>query len=94
LYLPLTGLGKIERATGPKPQKRASVCFSPEVAGRSSFSTAFRVRMAAMTSRALAFSPLAKMTFGCVVFGVTAAGSASDGGDSGGARVSVAMYPG
>jgi hypothetical protein len=50
--------------------------------------------MAAMMSRALAFSPLAKMTLGCVVSRVSAAGSLTDGGDSGGARVSVAMYPG
>ena len=28
LVRPVTGSGKIERATGPKPAKRASVCFS------------------------------------------------------------------
>ena len=60
LYLPVTGLGKIDRATGPKPVKRVSVCFSSTVAGRCSFSTACKVRMAAMMSRAFPFSPLAK----------------------------------
>ena len=34
LYLPLTGSGKMDRATGPKPAKRARVCFSSEVACR------------------------------------------------------------
>jgi hypothetical protein len=63
LYLPVTGSGKIESATGPKPQKRASVCFSSEVAGRCSFSTSFNVRMAVRMSRAFAFSPLAMPTF-------------------------------
>jgi hypothetical protein len=66
LYLPVTGSGKIERATGPKPLKRASACFSSEVAGRCSFSTAFRVRMAARMSRAFAFSPLAMPLVGGV----------------------------
>ena len=58
----MTGSGKIERATGPKPAKRASVCFSSGVAGRCSCSMVFSVRMAAMMSRALAFSPLAMET--------------------------------
>ena len=52
-------IGKIDRATGPKPAKRASVCFSSGVAGRCSCSMALSVRMAARMSRALAFSPLA-----------------------------------
>ena len=50
--------------------------------------------MAAMMSRALAFSPLAKMTLGWVASGVTVAGSVSDGGGSGGAHMSVAVYSG
>jgi hypothetical protein len=66
LYLPVTGSGKMERATGPKPENRASVCFSSFVAGRESFSTAFSVRMAAMMSRALVFSPLAMPPVGGV----------------------------
>jgi hypothetical protein len=49
----------MERATGPKPEKRARSCFSSAVAGRFSCSMVFRVRMAAMMSRALVFSPLA-----------------------------------
>jgi hypothetical protein len=49
--------------------------------------------MALMMSRALAFSPLAKMTLGWVVSGLTAADFVSGGG-SGGARVSVAIYAG
>ena len=59
LKRPVTGSGKIDRATGPKPAKRASVCRSSGVARRFSCSMRLSVRMAARMSRALAFSPLA-----------------------------------
>ena len=55
----MTGSGKIESATGPNPEKRASASFSSLLGGRRSVSMRFSVRMAAMMSRALAFSPLA-----------------------------------
>ena len=90
LYLPLTGSGKIERATGPKPAKRASTCFSWEVASRCSCSMAFSVRMAATMSRAFPFSPLAIGTAevgpgsaergGGVTGGLSASAGASVGG--------------
>jgi len=59
LNLPVTGSGKIDKATGPKPANLASACFSSRVAGRCSCSTVFKARMAARMSRAFAFSPLA-----------------------------------
>ena len=64
LQRPVTGSGNIDSATGPNPAKRASVCFSSCVAGRCSSSMVFSVRMAAMMSRALPFSPLAMATAG------------------------------
>ena len=45
--------------TVTKPEKRASICFSSDVAGRCACSIVFSVRIAAMMSRALVFSPLA-----------------------------------
>jgi hypothetical protein len=59
LYLPVTGSGKIDSATGPKPENRESASFSSLLGGRRSVSMRFSVWMAAMMSRALAFSPLA-----------------------------------
>ena len=53
------GIGKERQRHGPKPPKRASMRFSSRVAGRCSCSIRCNVRMAAMMSRALAFSPLA-----------------------------------
>jgi hypothetical protein len=53
------GSGKIDKATGPNPEKRESVSFSSLLGGRRSISMRFSVRMAEMMSRALAFSPLA-----------------------------------
>lgn len=64
LKRPLTGSGNIDRATGPKPAKRASPCFSSAVAARCSCSMALSVRMAARMSRAFVFSPLAMGTPG------------------------------
>jgi hypothetical protein len=59
LYLPVTGSGKIVSATGPNPENRESASFSSLSGGRRSVSMRLSVRMAAMMSRALAFSPLA-----------------------------------
>jgi hypothetical protein len=67
LYVPVTGSGKIDRATGPNPENRASFCFSCGVAARFSCSMVFRVRMAVMMSRALVFSPLAIRPLGMAV---------------------------
>jgi hypothetical protein len=52
-------LGKIESATGPNPEKRESASFSSLLGGRRSVSIRLSDLMAAMMSRALAFSPLA-----------------------------------
>jgi len=72
----VTGSGKIESATGPKPENRASASFSSLLGARRSVSMRFRVPMAAMMSWALAFAPLA-IRDGCS--GVTPEGSlASD----------------
>jgi hypothetical protein len=59
LYFPVTGSGKIDSATGPNPENRENASFSSLLGGRRSVSMRFSVLMAAMMSRALAFSPLA-----------------------------------
>ena len=48
----------MDRATGPNPANLASICRSSAVAGRPDCSMSFSVRMAAIMSRALPFSPL------------------------------------
>jgi hypothetical protein len=57
LYFPDTGLGNIESVTGPKSENLARTCFSSGLAGRFISSMVFSVRLAAMMSRALDFSP-------------------------------------
>ena len=53
----------MESATGPNPAKRDRMSFSSILEGRRSASIVFSVRMAAMMSRAFAFSPLAVTEF-------------------------------
>ena len=52
-------VGEERQGHGPEAAEAGEVCRSSAVAGRCSCSTACSVRMAAMMSRALAFSPLA-----------------------------------
>jgi hypothetical protein len=69
----------MERATGPKPENLASVCFSSSVARRCSCSMVFSVRMAEMISRALLFSPEAMVAAGARL-GISECGGCEVGG--------------